>query len=279
MSACSSGVSVHAATSRQRQTPAVAPKPTSVTSSPGPTGVAPSPAQPTVLSHPVPTTTRSTQEARPYPESARCPTNLAELLAWTGSATRLVTVEAAGYRTDAATVTLWQRSGVCWSPVGGPWSGYLGTNGFSDHKREGDGATPTGAYHFGPVVYGNQANPGINGSYHRLLCGDWWDSDPASSLYNTFQHVTCGIAPSWGPRSEALWTETGAYPSFAVIDYNTDPVVAGAGSAIFLHASTGGATAGCVSIPVDDLDRLLRWLQPQGSSLIAMGPANEITKF
>ncbi|HEX4864111.1 MAG TPA: L,D-transpeptidase family protein [Acidimicrobiales bacterium] len=190
-----------------------------------------------------------------------------------------MTVVGSGYGTQTATVTLWQRSGNCWSDAGGPWTGFVGYNGFSDHKREGDGTTPTGAYGFGAVVYGNAPDPGVHEAYHRLACGDWWDENSSSSAYNTFQHVACGTNPSWAPGSEALWTETAAYPSFAVIDYNTGPIVAGAGSAIFLHASTGGATAGCVSIPLADLDQFLRWMQPARSPLVVMGPSSEITRF
>jgi L,D-peptidoglycan transpeptidase YkuD (ErfK/YbiS/YcfS/YnhG family) len=73
-----------------------------------------------------------------------------------------------------------------------------------------------------------------------------------------------------------LWEETVAYPSFADVDYNTNPSVPGAGSAIFIHADTGGPTAGCVSLPLADLDTLLRWLEPAASPLVVMGPDNEI---
>ncbi|HEX6395375.1 MAG TPA: L,D-transpeptidase family protein [Acidimicrobiales bacterium] len=200
-------------------------------------------------------------------------------LSSTGNSRQLVTVEGTGYTTQTATVTLWQRSGGCWSVAGGPWSGFIGYNGFSDHKREGDGMTPTGAYGFGPVVYGNAANPGVHEAYHPLVCGDWWDENASSGAYNTFQHVACGSTPSWASGSEALWTETRAYPSFAVVDYNAGPIVPGAGSAIFVHASTGGPTAGCVSVPLGDLDTFLRWMQPSESPLIVMGPVSEISRF
>jgi L,D-peptidoglycan transpeptidase YkuD (ErfK/YbiS/YcfS/YnhG family) len=183
------------------------------------------------------------------------------------------------YATSYATVTLWQKVGRCWRVAAGPWSARIGLNGFSDHHREGDDTTPTGAYGFGPVVYGNAPNPGANETYHRLVCGDWWDEDPSSPEYNTFQHAPCGDNNAFGGGSERLWTETQAYPSFAVIDYNTDPVVSGAGSAIFLHADTGSGTAGCVSVPLGDLDLFLRWMNPGLSPLVVMGPSSEISGF
>jgi L,D-peptidoglycan transpeptidase YkuD (ErfK/YbiS/YcfS/YnhG family) len=194
-------------------------------------------------------------------------------------------VEGPGYGSRTATVTLWQRSGSCWTVAGGPWTGFVGYNGFSDHKHEGDGTTPTGAYGFGPVIYGNAPDPGVHETYHNLVCGDWWDEKSSTSGYNTFQHVATANCTNptspWAPdsSSEALWTEGTPYPSFAVIDYNTGPIVPGAGSAIFFHVSTGGPTSGCVSVPLGDLDTFLRWMQPGESPLIVMGPASEIARF
>ncbi len=206
-----------------------------------------------------------------------CADNLAQRLRTTEGAVQLITVVAANFQTSVAQVALWQRRGSCWEPAGGPWTGLIGQNGFSNHHREGDGTTPTGIYRIGASVYGNEPNPGYRGRYHRLVCGDWWDEDPTSPAYNTFQHVPCGQSPPFGGDSEPLWTETTYYPSFAVVEYNTDPVVPYAGSAIFVHADTGVPTTGCVSIPLNDLDVLLRWLDPARLPTIAMAPATELT--
>lgn len=243
-----------------------APTSATATANPAPLRSAAGPA-PAPTSRPVPTT------------AAACPASVASRLASTGSASQLVVVEAPSTNTTYATVTLWQRQGRCWVAAGGPWPGRLGAGGFSDHHREGDNTTPTGIYGIGPVIYGNAADPGVSYPYHRLVCGDWWDEDPTSPAYNSFQHVNCGQAPPFGGGSEALWQETAAYPSFAVVDYNTDPVVAYAGSAIFIHADIGSPTAGCVSVPLTDLDQLLRWLKPAGGPLVVMGPQSEIARF
>ncbi|HMC38672.1 MAG TPA: L,D-transpeptidase family protein [Acidimicrobiales bacterium] len=208
-----------------------------------------------------------------------CPAGVASQLARTGPARQLVTVVAAGWVTTAATLELWQRSGACWEPAGGPWPAVIGENGFSDHHVEGDGTTPTGMYGLGPVIYGNAPDPGVREPYHRLVCGDWWDEDPGSPAYNTFQHVPCDSQPPFGGGSEALWKETVPYPSFAVIDYNIPAVAKGAGSAIFLHADTGSPTNGCVSIPLAQLDQVLRWLDPRQAPEFVMGPAGEIDRF
>jgi L,D-peptidoglycan transpeptidase YkuD (ErfK/YbiS/YcfS/YnhG family) len=218
-------------------------------------------------------------QAGPGKIAAGCPDNQADRLAYVGEAHQLVTAVAPADGSSAATVEMWQRRGSCWGRVGGPWSGLVGENGFSGHHREGDGTTPTGLYAFGPVIYGNAPDPGTKYPYHRLVCGDWWDEDPTSPHYNTFQHVPCDRTPPFGGDSEPLWTETAAYPSFAVIEYNAHPAIAYAGSAIFLHADTGAPTTGCVSIPLADLDEVLRWLTPSQSPAIAMAPANKVSQF
>lgn len=204
---------------------------------------------------------------------------LANQLASTHGAAQLVTVVASGYEAKIATLVLWERKGGCWQPAAGPWQARLGYGGLSDRKREGDGATPTGAYPLGPTVYGIAPNPGVRTAYHRLVCGDWWDEDPHSPGYNTFRHLPCGQAPPFGGDSEALWQATTGYQQFAVVEYNTHPVVSGRGSAIFLHDDLGHPTNGCISLPQEELLRLLRGLRPAAHPLIVIGTVAEIRSF
>jgi L,D-peptidoglycan transpeptidase YkuD (ErfK/YbiS/YcfS/YnhG family) len=144
----------------------------------------------------------------------------------------------------------------------GPWRARVGYRGLSARRREGDGTTPTGTYAIGPTVYGLDPDPGVLLGYHRLRCGDWWDEDPASPTYNSFQHVTCGATPPFRGASEALWRSTIAYRELAVVEFNTAPAVPAHGSGIFLHDDDGHATNGCVSLPRPELLRLLRRLRP-----------------
>jgi L,D-peptidoglycan transpeptidase YkuD (ErfK/YbiS/YcfS/YnhG family) len=252
---------------RPPPTTTTAPPPTTTTAPPPTTTTAPPPAATTTVPPPTPT------------PSPQCSSGVANDLASTGVATQMIVVEAPTYATTYATVSAWQREGPCWTLVLGPWTGRIGASGFSDHHVEGDDTTPTGAYGIEPVMYGNAPNPGVQYQYQQLVCGDWWDETPSSPEYNTFQYVPCGTAPPFGGGSEALWEETTAYPSFAVVEYNTSPVVPGAGSAIFLHATVGGPTAGCVSLPLTQLDDVLRWLDPAATPLIVMGPSSEIDTF
>lgn len=181
--------------------------------------------------------------------------------------TQLVTVDSSGGTTAA--LGMWERRGRCWRRVGGPWTARIGRSGVSPHKREGDGATPSGTYRLGDTIYGIAPDPGVRFRYHRLVCGDWWDEDPRSPTYNSFRHVACGARPAFRGSSEALWRVTPQYRYFAVIRYNAQPAVPGRGSAIFLHVAAG-PTTGCISLPERRLVRLLRWLRPAARPLISI---------
>lgn len=171
-------------------------------------------------------------------------------------------------------------AGSRWRPAFGAWQAEIGSGELRNVRREGDHATPTGVYPFGLTIYGNDPDPGgLHETYHRLLCGDWWDEDPFSSQYNRFVHVPCDSTPAFAAWSEALWTETRAYPYFAVIDYNDDPTISGdqaPGAGIFLHAWMGEPTEGCVALHIPELLSVLRWLEPADHPVIEIGTNAEV---
>jgi L,D-peptidoglycan transpeptidase YkuD (ErfK/YbiS/YcfS/YnhG family) len=181
---------------------------------------------------------------------------------------QLITVIAPTTRSETATVDFYVREEGCFRLDAGPYSALVGLNGLSSHHVEGDDTTPVGLYGFQSTMYGVLANPGVAYQYHRLVCGDWWDEQSSSPLYNHFVHVACGTKPDFGGDSEALWQTVPSYDYFAVIAYNRHPIVPGRGSAIFLHVANGQATAGCVSLPVAELLRILRALRPNMKPLI-----------
>jgi L,D-peptidoglycan transpeptidase YkuD (ErfK/YbiS/YcfS/YnhG family) len=183
---------------------------------------------------------------------------VALVLALHASCPQRIQVVAPSARSTAATLAVQE----CGTTVLGPWRARVGYAGLSSHRHEGDGTTPIGTFGVGPTIYGLDPNPGVRLGYHRIVCGDWWDEDPRSTTYNRFRHVACGTTPSFGGDSEALWRATVAYREFAVIDFNTGPVVPGRGSGMFLHDDTGHATNGCVSLPRPELVLVLRRLRP-----------------
>jgi L,D-peptidoglycan transpeptidase YkuD (ErfK/YbiS/YcfS/YnhG family) len=201
------------------------------------------------------------------PRLASC-NAVADAVAGTTKSGQLITVVAPTLRSQRATLEFFVRRGGCFRLADGPYSALVGLNGLSAHHHEGDDTTPTGLFGFQSTMYGVQPNPGVDYKYHRLVCGDWWDEQSSSALYNHFVHVPCGTTPDFGGGSEALWEAVPSYDYFAVIAYNRHPIVPGRGSAIFLHVSTGQPTAGCVSLPVGDLLRILRALRPDMRPLI-----------
>jgi L,D-peptidoglycan transpeptidase YkuD (ErfK/YbiS/YcfS/YnhG family) len=196
----------------------------------------------------------------------------ADSITGTSTSGQLITVTSPSIRSQSATLEFFVRRGGCFRLTDGPYPALVGRNGLSDHHHEGDDTTPIGLFALQSTMYGVLPNPGVAYAYHRLVCGDWWDEQSSSALYNHFVHVPCGTKPNFGGDSEALWQNTPAYDYFAVIAYNRHPIVPGNGSAIFLHVSTGRPTVGCVSIPVADLVRILRGLRPDMNPLIDISP-------
>jgi gamma-D-glutamyl-L-lysine dipeptidyl-peptidase len=178
-----------------------------------------------------------------------------------------------------ATLRVYERANRTspWRLVFGPWEAETGSGHLlpAGARREGDHATPVGVFGIADTMYGNKPNPGgLHYAYDRLGCGDWWDEDPYSPQYNQFVHVPCGVTPSFASWSEPLWTETVAYPYFAVLRFNMNPTRGGTnalGSGIFLHSWVGGATEGCVALPEARLLELLRWIRPDKHPVIEIG--------
>jgi L,D-peptidoglycan transpeptidase YkuD (ErfK/YbiS/YcfS/YnhG family) len=208
-----------------------------------------------------------------------CQPTLANQLADTGSATQLVTIASLRPSSQTGALRVWEKHGDCWLRVAGPWQAWLGIRGISERKREGDLKTPSGAFGIQSVMYGLARNPGVRYRYHRIVCGDWWVEDPRSPYYNRFRHVPCGSKPPFRVTSEDMSRSPTAYRHLAVIDYNTNPIVPGRGSGIFLHVSHGNATLGCVSLPLPQLVWLLRWFDPEESPLVVIGTRKTIRKF
>jgi L,D-peptidoglycan transpeptidase YkuD (ErfK/YbiS/YcfS/YnhG family) len=202
-------------------------------------------------------------------------------LASTGGAQQVLIVDAPSAGSTTATLTAYENDGAGWYQAFGAMPAVDGANGWlpGPSRVEGDDTTPEGMYAIGSTMYGTNADPGTRFPYHQLVCGDWWDEDSGTRDYNLFVHLPCGTTPSFGGGSEALWLATRAYAHFAVISYNANPIVPGRGSAIFLHADVGAPTNGCVSLPLPQLDALLRRLRPDASPLVVIGTESAIRRY
>jgi len=195
----------------------------------------------------------------------------------TGGASKVITVVSSSWESSTASLTLWARRGDgSWAQAGGPWEAGVGGAGWAYEPGEATRRSPIGSFGFGDG-FGLEADPGYAGGWFGIGDTDYWVEDPASPDYNTHQQgpVDPAQAP-WG-HFEHLVDYPVAYRYVALIDFNVPPR-SGIGSGIFLHVSTGGSTAGCVSLPEDELLTTLRWIDP-GSTRIVMGPESELAKL
>ncbi len=212
------------------------------------------------------TVRRPRPTAAPRVVPAPAPAYPARLSRVGAGASQVITVTAARYGARVATLAAWARSGSGWTRVFGPWTANLGYEGLAPPgaKREGDGRTPSGVYGFS-YDFGVQGDPGVRLPW-RAVTGpyDVWDDDPASPSYNLWVDTRTGAA---GAKPEPM-DNTPSYDEGAVIAYNAARTP-GLGSAIFLHVTTGGTTAGCVAIPQGELTEVLRWMRP--GALISLG--------
>ncbi len=198
-------------------------------------------------------------------------------------------MEADGYGTPYASLDVFARQGGRWIQAFGPITAMLGYNGLAPagDKHEGDGRTPSGIYALGPM-FGVLPNPGVHFPYRDVTSRDVWVDDPQSRYYNEEERLpidgrwrqeVCEPPGNCYSGAEAL-DNSPPYDYAAVVEYNVDPVVAGAGSAIFFHVgTTGTATVGCISIPVGELVPILDWLQPSAHPVMVLGTTSTITSF
>jgi len=174
-----------------------------------------------------------------------------------------------------ALLSAWQREGGVWHQVDKPMSAVIGRNGFAraGEKREGDGQTPTGVYVI-RRAFGYPLNVETGLEYRQATENDFWVDDYSSPQYN--QWVT---GEPNAKSFEQLKRDDDLYKYGIVIEYNTDPIVPGYGSAIFLHIwrNKNHATAGCVAVSEENMAKLLEWLSVDQNSVILLGTATELS--
>ncbi len=251
--------------------------PTAVVSSPTPahpSTATPSPT-PTPTSTPTPVAAAKTTAApAPKPTTpAAPPPLLVQQLASVGNAQQVVIVTSASWTTDVATLQTFEKDAAGWHAVFPAMAAHIGRAGFSADKHEGDLKTPAGMYSFG-VMFGQRANPGVKFAYRQADSQSVWVDDVNSAYYNTWQENAALSGEHLASSGYAT-----AYAYAVDIAYNVNPIVKGKGSAIFLHVSTGGGTAGCVSIAQTNLLQVLRWLDPAKLPVIVMGPSSVIRQY
>ena len=160
-----------------------------------------------------------------------------------------------------------------WKLVSGPMEATIGKNGFAlpGEKREGDGKTPSGIFSL-KRTFSYDKTVKTKMPYRQASEEDLWVDDPNAPDYNQWVKQRETGAASY----EKMKREDGQYKYGIVIEYNTDPVIKGHGSAIFFHVWKGKdfPTAGCVAVSEEDIIKIFEWLDPNALPLIIMGIKN-----
>ena len=152
-------------------------------------------------------------------------------------------------------------SGV-WKTVFPPFVVHLGIRGFvsPEEKREGDLKTPTGYYAL-PFAFGKKNDLNTRFEFVEIGKNHVWVSDTTSSEYNRIVVDNEGQYMN-NKANELLYRNDHLYDYAIVVDYNTDPVVVGKGSGIFMHIkrAENHGTAGCVAMTNEEIVKLIEWL-------------------
>ena len=140
-------------------------------------------------------------------------------------------------------------------------------------KQEGDGCSPAGVWPMRRLLYRPDRGPApaTRLPSQAIGPGDGWCDDPADGAYNR------PVRLPYPASAEALWREDALYDLIVVLGHNDAPVVAGAGSAIFLHVAAPGyaPTEGCVALSRGDLEAVLGRAGP--GDALAISPDRRAT--
>ena len=175
---------------------------------------------------------------------------------------------------------LFGKSGMAWGrgalpiPMGGSRSTF---------KQEGDRRTPAGCFQIGRV-YGYAASlPAASRyPYKQVTKWDAWIDDVKHPLYNQHFYLATperGI-PQWFEKARMRLGDF-AYAWKLEIRHNSDPPVAGAGSAIFFHIRRGEdkPTSGCTTMTEANLLKVLQWLVPEAAPHYVVLPKAEYARL
>ncbi len=145
----------------------------------------------------------------------------------------------------------------------------IGRGAIALEKREGDGVTPVGRWPIRRVLYRADRVAAPETAFDCAAIGpdDGWCDDPADPAYNR------PVRLPYAASHERMTRDDGLYDVVVVLGHNDDPVVPGAGSAIFLHVARDdyGPTEGCVALALADLLEVLRTAGP-GSAVDVLAP-------
>jgi L,D-peptidoglycan transpeptidase YkuD (ErfK/YbiS/YcfS/YnhG family) len=205
------------------------------------------------------------------------------------SSTQLLVVTTADWNAVPGVLQLYERSqpSRTWQMVGTPIEVVVGKNGLGwgsgmvpvsvagldPVKREGDGKSPAGVFGLSTAFgYAGESPTAWKMPYVSLTPSVECVDDVHSKFYNRVVDRAT-VSPDWNSSEKMLYSG-GSYRWGIVVDNNTDPVVPGKGSCVFMHIwrAPGVGTVGCTAMPQDKLEAVLGWLDPARKPLLVQLP-------
>jgi L,D-peptidoglycan transpeptidase YkuD (ErfK/YbiS/YcfS/YnhG family) len=184
-----------------------------------------------------------------------------------GKSQQIILVHKKNRQSSESLVYLLHKHNNIWKFYSEPLEAAVGRNGIAPlgEKREGDGRTPAGIFLI-KRTFGYNASINTKMPYRQVLDDDLWVDDPDAPDYNQWVKKNETYAASF----EKMKRTDDQYKYSIIIEYNTDPVIKGHGSAIFLHVwkEKYSPTAGCVAVSEENILKILSWLDPDAKPII-----------
>jgi L,D-peptidoglycan transpeptidase YkuD (ErfK/YbiS/YcfS/YnhG family) len=137
----------------------------------------------------------------------------------------------------------------------------LGRAGVVSRKTEGDGGTPRGRLPLRRLWFrpDRARRPSTGLPLRATRTDDLWCDAPDDRNYNR------PVRAPYPASHEKMWRDDDLYDYVVELGWNDGPVIAGRGSAIFMHLARDGMkpTEGCVALQRRDMQRLLPFLGPE----------------
>lgn len=132
---------------------------------------------------------------------------------------------------------------------------YIGRNGLTNEKIEGDGKTPVGEFELGIILGTHLDVYNKNGlNYTKITEDMYWIDDYKSKYYNKLVNVQ-KVKKDWNSAEHLI-----EYPIQYeyLIEIKTNPNnIPNKGSAIFLHCIKNETTAGCIAVDRETMKKLI----------------------
>lgn len=202
---------------------------------------------------------------------------------------QIVLVTSSGWNSATGVLQTYSRSNGNWEKEGKTVDVALGKNGLAwgrglhantsaSEKVESDGKAPAGIFLF-DFMFGYSQKPvvGTKFPYRQSTERDYFVDATDSKDYNSWRSIPAEQAnepKKYWASFERMKRKDHLYELGIIVQHNYMPAAKGKGSAIFLHVwrSPGSPTLGCTAMSIENLSKLMTWLDPEKEPLLIQVP-------